>query len=174
MTIHQPRSEIWGLFDGLLLLSEGQPIYGGPASTCLTYFERLGNEIPQFVNPAEFVVDLAAVDTRRPELESIYRERVQRLKDAWQASPLPEVEGSEKCEGIQTMVKPALKDQSQPLKSSFANEVIVQTARTFKTTTRDPMGILGSLSEAITLGIIAGWIFIKLDGTLSGIRSREL
>ena len=67
----------------------------------------------------------------------------------------------------------APKNQSQPLNSRFANEVMVQTARTFKTTIGDPMGILGSLTEAIILGIIAGWIFVKLDGTLPGIRSRE-
>ena len=67
----------------------------------------------------------------------------------------------------------APKNRSQPRNSSFANEVMVQTTRTFKTTTRDPMGIFDSLTEAIILGIIAGWIFIKLDGTLSGIRSRE-
>ena len=67
----------------------------------------------------------------------------------------------------------APKKQSQPLNPSFVNEVMVQTTRTFKTTIRDPMGILGSLTEAIILGIIAGWIFVKLDGTLSGIRSRE-
>ena len=173
MTIHQPRSEIWGLFDGLLLLSEGHSIYSGPASTSLTYFERLGNEIPQFVNPAEFVVDLAAVDTRRPELESISRTRVQRLKNAWQTSSLLEVEEPRQCEGTQTMEELTPKNRSQPRNSSFANEVMVQTIRTFKTTTRDPMGIFGSLTEAIILGIIAGWIFIKLDGTLSGIRSRE-
>lgn len=50
---------------------------------------------------------------------------------------------------------------------------MVQTARTLKTTIRDPMGIVGSLAEAASLVIIAGWIFLKLDGTLSGIRSCE-
>ena len=50
---------------------------------------------------------------------------------------------------------------------------MVQTSRTLKTTIRDPMGIAGSLVEAISLGIIARWIFVKLDGSLAGIRSRE-
>ena len=173
MTIHQPRSEIWGLFDSLLLLSGGHSLYSGPASTSLTNFESLGNEIPQFIKSAEFVVDLAAIDTRRPELESISRTRVQRLKNAWQTSSLLEVEEPRKREGTQTMEELAPKNQSHPLNSRFANEVMVQTARTFKTTIRGPMGILGSLTEAIILGIVASWIFLKLDGTLSGIRSRE-
>ena len=175
MTIHQPRSEIWGLFDRLVLLSEGHLIYSGPASTSIPYFERLGNELPQFVNPAEFLVDLVAIDTRRPELEVASRTRVQHLRDAWLASSLLRDLGPPKDydEKLTTVTEVAPEDQSQPLRPSFANEVLVQTARTFKTTIRDPLGVLGSLTEATILGIIAGWIFIKLDGSLSGIRSRE-
>lgn len=35
------------------------------------------------------------------------------------------------------------------------------------------MGIAGSMLEAISMAIITGWIFLQLDGSLSGIRSRE-
>ena len=35
------------------------------------------------------------------------------------------------------------------------------------------MGIAGSMLEAISIAIITGWIFLQLDGSLSGIRSRE-
>ena len=172
MTIHQPRSEIWGLFDRLVLLSEGQSIYSGSASASIPYFERLGYQLPQFVNPAEFLIDLAAVDNRLPELESISRTRVQRLKNAWQASSLSQ-EPEDIHDRKETVAEVTLENKSQHLESRFAGEVMVQTARTLKTTIRDPMGIVGSLAEAATLGIIAGWIFLKLDGTLSGIRSRE-
>ncbi len=172
ITIHQPRSEIWALFDRLVLLSEGQSIYSGPTSASLPHFGRLGYEIPQYCNPAEFLIDLAAVDTRQPELESISRVRVERLKSAWQSTS--ELEEPEKVQdGKQTMAEVTHETEFQTFGSSFTNELMVQTARTFKTTVRDPMGLLSSLTEAVILGIIAGWIFIKVDGTLSGIRSRE-
>ena len=35
------------------------------------------------------------------------------------------------------------------------------------------MGIAGSMLEAISMAVITGWIFLQLDGSLSGIRSRE-
>lgn len=35
------------------------------------------------------------------------------------------------------------------------------------------MGMFGSLIEAIGMGVITGWIFLQLDGSLSGIRSRQ-
>lgn len=172
ITIHQPRSEIWGLFDRLVLLAEGQSIYSGPVSASIPHFERLGYHLPQFINPAEYLIDLAAIDNRLPELESISCTRVQRLKNAWQASSLLQ-EPEDIHDEEETVAEIAHEDKSQRIGSSFAREVMVQTARTLKTTIRDPMGIIGSLAEAASLGIIAGWIFLKLDGTLSGIRSRE-
>ncbi|KAK4525866.1 hypothetical protein GAYE_SCF17G3775 [Galdieria yellowstonensis] len=42
MTVHQPRSNIFSLFDMLLLLSEGQVVYFGPAKDALSYFSALG------------------------------------------------------------------------------------------------------------------------------------
>jgi ABC-type multidrug transport system ATPase subunit len=35
------------------------------------------------------------------------------------------------------------------------------------------MGMFGSLLEAISMAIITGWIFLQVDGSLSGIRSRQ-
>lgn len=172
-TIHQPRSEIWGFFDRLVLLSEGCSIYAGPANASIDHFERLGHKLPSFMNPAEYLIDLTAVDTRRPDLETASRARVQSLKSAWQPSlPLPEA--LDICVAKEQLASaPTHADAVQRPGSRFAREVRVQTARTFKTTLRDPMGIAGSFTEAVSLGIIAGWIFIKLDGTLSGIRSRQ-
>jgi hypothetical protein len=43
----------------------------------------MGYELPQFVNPAEFAVDLAAVDARSPELERLSMARVSSLIEAW-------------------------------------------------------------------------------------------
>ncbi|KAL3952046.1 hypothetical protein ACCO45_013763 [Purpureocillium lilacinum] len=54
-TIHQPRSEIWDLFDNLIVLSRGCP----------------------------HVIDIAAVDNRTPELEQESSARVEALKAAW-------------------------------------------------------------------------------------------
>lgn len=83
VTIHQPRSEIWGLFDNLILLSRGSPVYSGPLSECLPWFAAQGFDAPPFVNPAEYLIDVAAVDKRSPDLEAESVARVERLKLAW-------------------------------------------------------------------------------------------
>jgi ABC-type multidrug transport system ATPase subunit len=52
MTIHQPNSEIFKLFDRLFLLSEGHMVYQGPATEAIDYFSlRLAKPIPDLMNP---------------------------------------------------------------------------------------------------------------------------
>src|SRR3954452_20983907 len=57
--------------------------------------------------------------------------------------------------------------------SPFIRQTRILTSRTLVTTYRDPMGMLGSLVEAILMGIISGWVFYQLGRDQSGIRSRE-
>ncbi|KAL1307274.1 hypothetical protein AAHE18_17G020900 [Arachis hypogaea] len=58
-TIHQPSSRIFHMFDKLLLISEGYPVYYGKARDSMEYFSslRFAPDIP--MNPAEFLLDLA-------------------------------------------------------------------------------------------------------------------
>ncbi|KUJ14979.1 ABC transporter-like protein [Mollisia scopiformis] len=169
-TIHQPRSEIWGMFDGLVILTRGSPVYSGKAKDCISWFKSVGMELPPFVNPAEFLIDIAAVDNRTPELEAVSTERVEGLKGAW----IPE---SEKLYGAAnekaTTTSRPTSTSLASVHSPFIRQTRVLTARTFKTTYRDPMGMAGSLSEAVLMGILTGWVFFALKRDESGIRSRE-
>lgn len=171
-SIHQPRSEIWQLFDHVLLLSKGSPLYSGRSAGCLAYFESHGYVLPPFVNPAEFLIDLAAIDTRSPEAEESSTTRVQGLIQAFETSP----ENS----GLQIAEDKTLMGPSGSVVAGYRqhhatirHQIRVLTGRTFKTTYRDPMGIAGSLLEVTSMAVITGWIFLQLDGSLSGIRSRE-
>ncbi|XP_061338065.1 ABC transporter G family member 14-like [Gastrolobium bilobum] len=58
-TIHQPSSRLYHVFDKVVLLSEGYPIYYGSASTAMEYFSSLGFSTSMTVNPADFLLDLA-------------------------------------------------------------------------------------------------------------------
>ena len=58
-TIHQPSSRLYYMFDKVVLLSEGCPIYYGPASTALEYFSSVGFSACVTVNPADLLLDLA-------------------------------------------------------------------------------------------------------------------
>ncbi|KAL1206196.1 ABC transporter G family member 21 [Cardamine amara subsp. amara] len=59
-TIHQPSSRLYRMFDKVLVLSEGSPIYSGDSGRVIEYFGSIGFQPgSSFVNPADFVLDLA-------------------------------------------------------------------------------------------------------------------
>ncbi|GAB2230039.1 hypothetical protein Droror1_Dr00014295 [Drosera rotundifolia] len=58
-TIHQPSSRMFHMFNKILVIAEGYPVYYGKARDAMQYFSTLSfiPEIP--MNPAEFLLDLA-------------------------------------------------------------------------------------------------------------------
>lgn len=86
--LHQPRSRSFERLDDLTLLTSGGKVaYCGPVAHVLKYFERMGHACPTHHNPAEFLIDLVAVDADgAPEEEAADARRVQALVDAWEAS----------------------------------------------------------------------------------------
>ncbi|KAJ5751645.1 hypothetical protein N7520_008562 [Penicillium odoratum] len=170
VSIHAPRSEIWSLVDNVILLARGSALYSGSVSESLVHFAKCGHIIPPFVNPAEFLVDLAAIDNRTEASEAASYVRVDSLRDTWR-----ELRGRCVPEDKKQGPVPVLDgvDTGATRKVSFRRQLRVLSSRTFVTTLRDPMGVAGSLLEAVAMGIINGWIFWQLDESLAGIRSRE-
>lgn len=172
-TIHQPRSEIWNLFDNIVILTRGSPVYSGSAPECIPWFASQGFPIPPFVNPAEFVIDIAAIDNRTPELESESTLRVETLKHAWEQE-------SEKLflplGGV--IQQPHHRRHNSNSfrgkeRAGFMRQLHVLTSRTFKVTYRDPMGMTAAILEAVLLGAITGYMFWNVGRDQAGIRSRE-
>eukprot|EP00922_Rhytidocystis_sp_ex-Travisia-forbesii_P036219 GHVS01053731.1.p1 GENE.GHVS01053731.1~~GHVS01053731.1.p1 ORF type:complete len:663 (+),score=85.60 GHVS01053731.1:1-1989(+) len=57
-TVHQPRSQVFAMFDKLLLLSQGSVVYHGEANLIVDYFSRNGFPCPLQFNPADYILDL--------------------------------------------------------------------------------------------------------------------
>lgn len=84
-TIHQPSSQLFCMFDQLLLLNKhGETIYFGAvgpnASSLLAYFEsRAGSKCPPDVNPADWVLEIT---DKAPPSEGQYT-----WAEVWRAGP---------------------------------------------------------------------------------------
>jgi ATP-binding cassette subfamily G (WHITE) protein 8 (sterolin 2) len=57
-TIHQPRSDIFHMFDQIMLLCKGRNCYFGPANNMVSYFTEIGYICPTYCNPADFACNL--------------------------------------------------------------------------------------------------------------------
>jgi ABC-type multidrug transport system ATPase subunit len=58
MTIHQPNSEIFALFDKLILLVGGRSVYQGLAKDSVGYFDKMGFTCPEFSNPPDYFMSI--------------------------------------------------------------------------------------------------------------------
>ena len=73
VTIHQPSSRLYHMFDKVLLLSaDGRPIYYGRAADALSYFAAVGFASPLSLNPADLMLDLANGTPPPPILAQIF------------------------------------------------------------------------------------------------------
>ena len=174
MTAHQPRSEIWDLFDNVMVLTDGASVYFGLVQDCLSWFQSLELVLPSFTNPADFILDITSIDSRSMTRECRSRDQVNRIKEAWlneslKRFPLQLDPGT-------TKEAPAITPFTQKMKNAAIDlicQIIVLTKRTAKVTLRDPLGLLASMIEAIVMGLVIGYIFRNLGSDEAGIKSRQ-
>lgn len=83
LTIHQPSSELFALFDKLLLMAEGRVAFLGTPMEASNFFSQLSTPCPNNYNPADFYVQQLAVV---PGSESESRENIRRICDTFGSS----------------------------------------------------------------------------------------
>ncbi|KAH0622747.1 hypothetical protein JD844_025347 [Phrynosoma platyrhinos] len=79
LSVHQPRSDVFQLFDLVLLMTSGVTVYSGVAQDMVKYFTRMGYPCPTYSNPADFYVDLTSIDRHTEEREMESKQRVSLL-----------------------------------------------------------------------------------------------
>ena len=67
VSIHQPQTRIFSLFDTLLLMHGGTAVFDGPASGAVPFFEhRLSMQLPPQTNAADWLLDLCVQVLPKP------------------------------------------------------------------------------------------------------------
>lgn len=87
ITIHQPSSELFGMFDKILLIAEGRSAFLGSPSQATQFFEQLGVPCPVNYNPADYFVQLLAI---APNKEQECRTTIKKICDSYAVSTLAE------------------------------------------------------------------------------------
>lgn len=145
-TIHQPNSDIFQLFDQLILLAKGHLVYFGPAQNAVEYFQKIGYPCPPFTNPADYfsksnfrmfsslcsLVKLIHIDPSDPESEA----RVDKLIKAYKKSMLAEAQKEVKVEK-QKLEKEV--DKHHGYAQSTLMQFYLLLLRNFKNMTREPL-----------------------------------
>jgi ABC-type multidrug transport system ATPase subunit len=62
-TIHQPNSDIFEMFDLLMLLAKGKIIYFNKASLSVDFFTSIGYQCPELSNPCDFFMSMMSKES---------------------------------------------------------------------------------------------------------------
>eukprot|EP01117_Protostelium_nocturnum_P018249 TRINITY_DN75_c0_g1_i2.p1 TRINITY_DN75_c0_g1~~TRINITY_DN75_c0_g1_i2.p1 ORF type:complete len:675 (+),score=160.52 TRINITY_DN75_c0_g1_i2:146-2170(+) len=92
-TIHQPRSDIFQLFDKMMILARGNLVYFGSKAATSSYFKNIGIDCPRHANPADFYLDATSVDYRSVESEEISNKKMLQCVEEFKKAPKDESGG---------------------------------------------------------------------------------
>ncbi|KZT29972.1 P-loop containing nucleoside triphosphate hydrolase protein [Neolentinus lepideus HHB14362 ss-1] len=176
ISIHQPRSDAYLLFDRICLLARGSVVYSGPRADALPWFAKLGFEAPPRINPLDFLIDISAIDTRDEESEARTEEQVNNLIKRWK-------DFSEKA--AKSCSRPTYIDghDEQPVilgrghsndlnkRPSLLMQTRVLSQRGFLNVYRDYGQLLGFLLQVSLMGVATGLTFYKPPETPAGIQT---
>ncbi|XP_012940212.1 ATP-binding cassette sub-family G member 5 [Aplysia californica] len=88
MSIHQPRSDIFGLLDKIAILTVGRVAFSGRPSQMVPYFSKIGYPCPREQNPCDVYIDVTSVDRRTPAREKETFAAAQKICNAFSNSDL--------------------------------------------------------------------------------------
>jgi hypothetical protein len=174
-SIHQPRTDIFQMFDGVLLLGKGgYAIYCGTTTGLNEYFESLGFSCPVNSNPADYYMDLSSIDPSEDKIDvdgmsmTPSKARVRYLVQAFKQRDM--ISSAPNFQVIHT--SPAvIQSEGTSKKVPWVQQLRTLTVRSFMNTYRDPWNLIGGIAQSLLLSFIITAIFWQLPNTISGIQS---
>jgi ABC-type multidrug transport system ATPase subunit len=185
-TIHQPRSDVYKLFDDVLVLSKGEILYFGPANEANAFCESKDRQCPPGYNIADHLLDMAVAigDAASAAGESIHGNNYVPKKlaelqpnGANQITKIKEVCGTESDEqgaSEDTVVNLDVDGQNEHYTVSFLTQSTQLMRRSWKVLIRNPSLLVAHLSGSVLFGLFIGGLYYdsrRFEG-MEGIQNR--
>ncbi|KAJ6606274.1 hypothetical protein DFH09DRAFT_1119732 [Mycena vulgaris] len=175
-SIHQPSSQLYQIFDSILLLSHGRALYSGPGAFApAEYFARTAAGIAppyqQGYNVADYLLEIAS----EPPVA---------LFQLHSANPLPEEgDGSEKgaaaVDGDSALTEKrggSARQTKSAGRSKYAATFLTQlqylSGREWKILRRDKTLFFTHVAVSSVLGVFCGGLYFQTGVTIAGFQSR--
>lgn len=159
-TIHQPNSEMFRLFDKLILVCDGYVVYQGEAKDAVGYFERVGYACPSLSNPSDYFMEILHFKNKReksPEEEK----RLEILKNA-QLAIRHELEEKMKDDRTKSFSMPQLMQEVTKRKTGFSYQLYRCTQRNMNDLMRNPKLFKAKGAIMVIMGCIVLCVFHDL------------
>ncbi|KPM06128.1 ABC transporter sub-family G-like protein 10 [Sarcoptes scabiei] len=156
-TIHQPSSEVFILFNKLLLLSQGKVAFIGTPDAANTFFSSLGLVCPQNFNPADFYLkQLSVVPGFKKECLEMINKICAEFKNQ-QGDENEVIESTAKFKATSIHQAPWFEQFSALLWRSFISNL------------REPMIVRIKIVQTIVVALLLGLVFVSQNLDQKGI-----
>lgn len=177
-SIHQPRSQIFALFDDVVILSEGRTMYAGPADKMIEYFTKAGYALPENYNPADFVLDLVSMDVRTETLEEETKARIKVLGDLFASeekktgldgnvSAADATKANAHSDSLLALQDAIATSSTFTYPTSFLTQFILLAQRSAKQRLRDKTMLAIPFFISVFFGLVLGLVYYQTGKNLS-------
>lgn len=169
-TIHQPSSEVFAMFDRLLLMSEGRVAYLGNSQRAKDFFAQLGYPCPPNFNPADHYIHKLAII---PGRETECRQRAGAVCAAFASS-----DRGKSIETVTTQMAAnsneldaGLLSKKSAYKASWWSQFRAVLWRSALSVVREPLIIKVRFIQTVFIALLLGVIFLQQKITAEGVQN---
>eukprot|EP01060_Flectonema_neradi_P018647 TRINITY_DN2552_c0_g2_i1.p1 TRINITY_DN2552_c0_g2~~TRINITY_DN2552_c0_g2_i1.p1 ORF type:complete len:647 (+),score=140.98 TRINITY_DN2552_c0_g2_i1:72-1943(+) len=152
-TIHQPSSEVFELFDDVILMSAGHTVYNGPRPQMSEHFDNCGYPAREGHNPADhvmFTMQLEDPNSGHKLLSQYWKETKNEQTDHLTSSQLRNSTGEE---GI-----------NKKAKAGYVKQFGTLARREGMNVLRDKGALIARFGTTIFINLIVGFVFKGVGG----------
>ncbi|XP_019798904.2 ATP-binding cassette sub-family G member 5 [Tursiops truncatus] len=162
LTIHQPRSELFQLFDKIAILSCGELVFCGTPVEMLHFFSGCGYPCPEHSNPFDFYVDLTSVDTQNKEREIETYKRVQMIESAYKESAMyrKTLEDIGRTKHLKTLPVIPFKTKDSP---GALSKLCVLLRRVTRNLMRNKLAVTMRLTQNLIVGLFIVFFLLRVQ-----------
>ncbi|XP_037932440.1 protein white-like [Teleopsis dalmanni] len=167
LTIHQPSSELFELFDKILLMAEGRVAFLGTPLEAVDFFSYIGAQCPANYNPADFYVQILAVV---PGKEQESRERIVKICDNFAVGRVSRgMEQSFKKMAAESNGQPIINGNDFTYKASCFMQFRAILWRSWISVLKEPLLVKVRLIQTTMVAVLIGLIFLGQQLTQVGV-----
>lgn len=166
LTIHQPSSNIFNIFDRLILMVEGNFVYQGPAKMSAEYFKYNGYPCLERTNPPDHFMRVLYIKHRDNYTESEAK-MLKVFVEAYKNNEITVFQDKNdlKSEGSELMTK--------KFKAGLLARMSVLLVRAYKNSLRNPMILGFNIMQNIVISLILDLCYGRLGYDQKGVLNRE-
>lgn len=169
-TIHQPSSEVFSMFDHLILLAEGEVAFIGPTKEALILFRNCGLPCPTNYNPADFYLDKLSIISGQDD--ECYN-RINLICDSFSKSERCKLTSSsikDINDEASTSTNPiTLPKYGKRFEASRIQQFCMVLWRSWLTVIRDPASLRLRAMQTIMISLVFGLIYLRQNLDQEGV-----